>query len=101
MAQYIRIDVFPARVTVSDGQLFDKCRAYVTEDTLYVYVDSASGPTIAYEARLDDFSGSENTGWTALTDTGDTVIIAKTSGCGCGSRLRGFNAFRGVQRLPS
>jgi hypothetical protein len=98
MPQFIRYDQFPTTVTVGE-QKFHPARTVVTDDSLYVFMDSSSGPAKVYEARLDDYGGSGRTR-SALTSDGDSVHIAKATGCGCGSLLRGLMPFPGVPMGP-
>lgn len=99
MAQFIRLDLFPASVTIGDKQYL-RSRAIVTDDSVHIYIDSPTGPEEIYSARLDDYSGNAGVGYTAETSTGDTVLMQYQAGCGCGSRLRGFRPFPGVPQLP-
>lgn len=95
MAEFIRLDLFPATVTVGE-QVLTPARAVVTDDAVHVYMDSRNGPEDRYTARLADFDGARNIGYIAETDDGEKVHIQRASGCGCGSRLRGFKPFPGV-----
>jgi hypothetical protein len=97
MPAYIRLDLFPATVTRGDGTQFNPCRAVVTDDEVYVFVDASPRPTLAFSAKLDDFTSISRTHWRVMTD-GDLeqIEINKRAGCGCGNKLKGFNAFPGV-----
>lgn len=101
MAQFIRFNLFPLLVRVkspTDEILaeYPTTRTIVTDDEVIVYVDSSEGPRIAYQERIDDFEGNAKIGWTVHVSDGNTVTVDRTSGCGCGSRLRGLNPFPGV-----
>ena len=101
MANFIRFNLFPLSVHVidADGNQVNehpKARGIVTDDEVFVYVDSSDGPVVLYEERIDDFTGSAKTGWTVTTSDGHTVQFQRTQGCACGSRLKGFNPFPGV-----
>lgn len=100
MPAYVRLDVFPASVVVGDTT-YAPSRAIVTDDTLYVFMDASSGPEEVYSVRMDDFSGRRTTGYKVTTDDGDEVYVNRASGCGCGSRLRGFRPFAGVPEVPT
>lgn len=99
MPSFIRLDIFPADVVV-EGERYSPSRAIVTDDSVYVYMDSAAGPAEVYSARIDDFQGRRTTGYTAVSDSTD-ISINRASGCGCGSRLRGFRPFAGVPQIQS
>lgn len=101
MPQFIRFNLFPLHVTVTNSegeQIFENTatRTFVTDEDVLVYADGAQGPIVAFEDRLEDFTGNASNGWTVLTSEGNTVSISRSSGCGCGSRLKGFNPFPGV-----
>lgn len=101
MASFIRLDLFPASVTVNGTDEYSPARAIVTDDAVHVYMDAQGGPAEVYTARLDDFSGRRTTGYSAVASDGDNVQINRASGCGCGSRLRGFRPFAGVPHVQS
>lgn len=101
MASFIRLDLFPATVTVNGQDVYAPARAVVTDDAIHVYMDARDGPAEVYTTRLDDFSGRRTTGFVASASNGDDVQIGRASGCGCGSRLRGFRPFAGVPHVQS
>lgn len=98
-AQYIRIDSFPASVTVSDDTENSfpskEYRVIVTDNRIYVLQDSVDGPEAVINEGLSSFSGGPKEGWTAVT-TLATYHIKREDNCGCGSRLRGYHPFLGV-----
>lgn len=98
MAAYLRLDVFPGTAVVNQTTVYTPARVIVTDDSVYVYMDSENGPTSVYSARLADYVGDRQSG-EATSDEGDTVIISRASHCGCGSRLRGFHPFAGVPMM--
>ena len=100
MANFVRLDLFPASATVGD-ETYAPARIVVTDDSVHVYVDAPGGPVEAYTARLEDFSGRRTTGYTATIDGGSVVQINRASGCGCGSRLKSFRPFAGVPHVQS
>lgn len=100
MASFVRLDLFPASVVV-DGTRYEPCRAIVTDDSVNVYMDSAGGPALVYTKRIDDFSGRRTIGYTVLGADGEQIAVDRASGCGCGSRLRGFHPFAGVPQIQS
>lgn len=98
-AQYIRIDVFPASVTVvDDDENYFPGREYriiATDNRLYVLTDDVDGPCDLLNEELVEFSGGPKEGWTAKT-VYNTYHIKREDNCGCGSRLRGYHPFLGV-----
>ena len=101
MASFVRLDLFPASATLDTGEIYTPARVIVTDDAVHVYMDASGGPAEVYTARLDDFSGRRTTGYTAVSDGGVVVTIARASGCGCGSRLKGFRPFAGVPQVST
>lgn len=122
----VRADVFPAIVVVappgaprasslrpprvhhtdprSDGsELLQSVRVIVTDDTAYIYQDSADGPVLVFRERLAEYTPPPHPRTQRLssppreasltTDSGKTMSFRKSGGCGCGSRLKTFNPF--------
>lgn len=96
MPAFIRLDLFPATVTRADGDKFDPCRAVVTDDSVYVFMDANPRPTEVFTARLDDYETVSRRSYRVVTDDGEELLLEKRNGCGCGNKLRGFRAFPGV-----
>lgn len=108
MPQFIRFNLFPIAVDVTDSEgnpviNHTATRAIVTDDEVYIYADDTHGPSVIFNDRLEDFSGTAQNGWTALTSDGNTVNMTRSGGCGCGSRLKGYNPFPGLpfEKMPS
>ncbi len=100
MAGFVRLDLFPAEVMVA-GTRYSPSRAIVTDDAIHVYMDATNGPAEVFTARMDDFQGRRTIGYTVITDDGEQISVSRASGCGCGSRLRGFNPFAGTPQIQS
>lgn len=106
----VRVDVFPAHVALSTGEVFDRVRIIVTLDTVFVFKDSSAGPVVAFSERLASYdpgnpphrrTRSNPVRPALVTTDSDTVItFNRTGGCGCGSRLKSFNPFAASQ-LPT
>lgn len=104
MPSFLRLDVFPAVVAVPSplpsgagaGGFLDPTRVIITDERIYVYMDSMNGPQAVIDETLYDFSGNNSLGWTVTSDEGTVYYVKRSSGCGCGSRLRGFRPFPGV-----
>lgn len=93
----VRLDLAPslARITPPDAAetTYPRARVIVTDERIYVFVDSPTGPALAYEGRLESLEGRNTTGYQAITATGDAVYFKRGGGCMCGSRLRSFKPF--------
>lgn len=99
-ARHIKLDLFPATVTTSDGTVLgEDLKAIVTDSTFYIFEDTLEGPTYTKEEVLVSFEGTNKTGYTVVTEQ-DTYHVARSLGCACGSRLRGVHPFSGVPREP-
>lgn len=96
LANFIRVDLFPAQITKDDGtpQRGDR-RVIVTDSFMVVLADSPKGPIIEYLAPMLDFEGDNKVGWTVTTET-ESVHFKRAPSCGCGSRLRGLRTYPGV-----
>lgn len=98
----IRFKVLPAqfKITDPDGAVVNenaRSVIYVTNKGIHIYIDTFDGPQEEFQAPLLDFVGDAKVGWEATTDDGAVVSFSRTVGdCMCGSRLRGFDPFRGV-----
>lgn len=108
MPQFIRFNLFPVSVDVTDKDgnpvlHHNTTRGIVTDDEVLIYVDDANGPSVFFTDRLEAFSGNAQTGWTAETTDEYTVTMLRSNGCGCGSRLKGYNPFPGIpfEKMPS
>lgn len=92
----IRVDLFPATVTVKDADgehTHNSARVIVTQDEVHVFVDSSTGPRAAHFGRLDAFEGRNTTGYKVVLADESEINFQRGGGCGCGSRLRGFRPF--------
>lgn len=89
-----RLDLYPANMTVG-GVMHMNVRVIATADEIYAYRDgfNGEGPVEILHDRMEDFSGKNTTGWTALASTVGEVFFQRSTGCGCGSRLRSYRPF--------
>lgn len=97
-AAYLRLDLSPAKVTgpsLPNGVL-EKRRVIVTDAHVVVYVDAPGGPRLSNVWELVEFSGRATTGYKLVVDDGDELTVTRSSGCLCGSQLRGVRAYPGV-----
>lgn len=96
----LRADVYPANVGFSFATApYSKMRAIVTADSVYVLVDGQGSPRLVYEGRLEDVTGDRKT-MVATTADGQ-ITISRAQGCGCGSRLKSFKAYRNAARMAT
>lgn len=89
-----RIDIYPAGL-VLDGVMHDNVRVIVTADTIYAWRDGTGGegPVEFLNERISDFNGRNTTGWEVTLADERVAFFRRSTGCGCGSRLRGFRPF--------
>lgn len=104
----IYLDLFPSRV-VTPGAMYSKARTILTHDTLFVFVDSADGPTAAIVAPYSPqhIYGDTRTGFDLYvgmdpenSTIASVVAIRPEQGCGCGTRLKAFRPFSTLRQSP-
>lgn len=99
----------PARATSlsqlpDDHRKVEKCRIVVTLEEVLIFQDSAQGPELIFSEPLLDYTpppkrpSTIRTMYTAreaslTTESGKTLAFHRSTGCGCGSRLKSFNPF--------
>lgn len=104
-ASFIRLDLFPALLSGENlpntqlGGVLDSRRLIVTDTKVLVLSDSQSGPELTHEWNLVDITGRATIGWTVETEE-LTFVVRRSTGCGCGSRLRGLHLYPGVAYQP-
>jgi len=91
-----RLDLYPANL-ILDGVMYSDVRVVVTADTIYAWRDGYGGeaPVEFLNERISDFDGRNTIGWTITLHDDRAVFLQRSSGCGCGSRLRGYRPFPG------
>jgi len=110
----VRADVFPAHVTLTQGddvQVMEKVRLIVTQDTVFIYKDSSTGPTLAYQERLQSYDpgvpvhrrtrSNPMRLASVTTDSGTNISFGRMGSCGCGSRLKAFDPFAQITSAAS
>lgn len=95
---YIRLDLFPAIVRGDqfENGVIDRTRVIVTDAFVYIFQDTQDGPAVVYSAELVGISGRATIGYTAELEEEPTILIRRSNGCGCGSRLPGIRPFPGI-----
>lgn len=70
-------------------------RVLVTETHILVAKDSNSGPQIVFRETYETFIPSKEVTKDSfvVTSSGKMLAFKKDTGCGCGSRLRGWNPY--------
>lgn len=115
-------DLFPARVRVvppeqrddalaaaeldtftrAYGRAVDRTRVVVTERAVMVAADADAGPVLIFREKYDPatlvWSKKRSTREVnrLVTLTGKLLVVQFSDGCGCGSRLRGWNPYSTV-----
>jgi hypothetical protein len=94
-AVYVRLDLSPATLTgpALPGGRLDRRRAIITDAYVLVFADAAGGPVLEYELTLDKVTGKPATGYDVLTEEGLSFHVSRSTGCLCGSRLRGLRPY--------
>jgi len=71
-------------------------RVVVTDETVMVAKDSPQGPQIVFRETYETFIPSEKSDEDSfvVTSSGKMLAFKKDRGCGCGSRLRGWNPYK-------
>jgi hypothetical protein len=116
----LRADVFPAVVVVApagsstpatslsrlpeDHRKVEKVRIVVTLEEVLIFQDSSKGPELIFSEPLLDYTPPPKRPSTIRTmhtpreatlqtESGKTLAFHRSTGCGCGSRLKSFNPF--------
>ena len=100
--KHVRFEFFPAAVSGLSTELPEgDLKTYVTDEHLVIVANSSVGPEVVYTAPLDSYSGwnKQTRSWELVTESGEEVAISRADSCGCGSRLRGYNAFPNALRV--
>jgi hypothetical protein len=76
-------------------------RVILTQDTVIVAKDSNTGPQIVFQEKYSDIYISEDQKLDSnvTTITGKMLAFKKDTGCGCGSRLRGWNPYKTLNSI--
>jgi hypothetical protein len=115
----IHMDVFPAHLVVAAAGQFDDVlslksspptegahyvgttRVILADDVVVVAADSPTGPAIIFRERFVELEKADQiTNDTRLvTVSGKMLAFKKDTNCGCGSRLRGWNAYKTINSM--
>lgn len=99
----IKLELFPSKV---DGapipSNYKEVLTVVTDQKIYIATDDPTGKrsyAIVYESPIYDIKVKEKRkSWSVILDDENQTefIVSRSTGCGCGSRLRGARIFPGV-----
>jgi hypothetical protein len=115
----IRYDLFPAHFTAAPPNTYADfhemtsqppsrgatyvatTRVIVTEEVVVVAVDSPEGAQIIFRERYTIFERSKDPNLDSyiVTQSGKTLAFRKDANCGCGSRLRAWNAYKTLNSM--
>jgi len=84
-----------------DARYLDVTRVIVTDEVVVVAKDTPSGPQIVFRETYTTFEPSKDAGEDSyvVTTSGKMLAFKKDRGCGCGSRLRGWNAYKTISSI--
>jgi len=76
-------------------------RVILTETHVIVAKDASDGPKIVFQEKYDESYISEKSTEDSriLTASGKMLAFKKDTGCGCGSRLRGWNPYKTIMSM--
>ncbi len=76
-------------------------RVVVTDDLVMVAKDSPEGPQIVFREAYETYIPSEKVDEDSfvVTSSGKMLAFKKDRGCGCGSRLRGWNPYKTLNSI--
>lgn len=84
-----------------EGHYVGKARVVLTEEVIVIAVDGPEGAVIAFRERYVDYIKSKITTEDSyvVTESGKMLAFKKDTNCGCGSRLRSWNAYNTLTAL--
>jgi hypothetical protein len=76
-------------------------RVIVTDEQVIVAKDGHDGPQIVFQEKYETFIPSEKSIQDSfvVTSSGKMLAFKKDTGCGCGSRLRGWNPYKTLNSI--
>jgi hypothetical protein len=90
---------YPTSVVLPDRTVWHRCKAYATDQGLFIYRAAPTGPgdpEPAFWAEVNMAAtrrpmGQASTGWWVTLETGEVLTITGGGGCGCGNPLKGWH----------
>lgn len=115
----ILLDVFPAHLAVVPAGTFEDVydlksnpaspeafyrattRVIATDEAVFVAQDSPSGAQIIFQEKYDVLlpASDKKSDYRVVTESGKMLAFQKDTNCGCGSRLRGWNAYKTITSI--
>lgn len=76
-------------------------RVIITDEHILVAKDSPEGPQIVFREAYQTFIASKEVDSDSfvVTSSGKMIVFKKDRGCGCGSRLRGWNPYKTLNSI--
>lgn len=76
-------------------------RVILTDEAIFVAKDSHQGPQIVFQEKYADaeISSDPKKDTRVTTISGKMLAFKKDTNCGCGSRLRGWNAYKTLNSI--
>lgn len=76
-------------------------RVILTDQAIVVAKDGDNGPQIVFQERYEtaDISDDPKKDTRVVTVSGKMLAFKKDTNCGCGSRLRGWNAYKTLNSI--
>lgn len=75
----------------------DRSRVMIIDGRFYIVQDSPEGPTVVFREGVSEYEkDAETKTHHILTTSGKIIVVGKDRNCGCGTRLRGWNPFKGI-----
>ncbi len=73
-------------------------RIILTENQIFIAKDSPEGPKIVFQETYDQavIAAKAADDSRVVTSSGKMLAFKKDTGCGCGSRLRGWNPYKTI-----
>jgi hypothetical protein len=108
-------DIFPAHIAVVPAGFLDDIydlksapatkgayylattRVIVTDEIIVVAQDSPEGAKIVFQEKYEVFLTEGE--FRVVTVSGKMLAFKKDTNCGCGSRLRSWNAYKTIQSM--
>ena len=95
------VTTLQSRPPTQDAKYLDVTRVIITDETILVAKDSPQGAQIVFRETYETFTPSKDAGEDSyvVTSSGKMLAFRKDRGCGCGSRLRGWNPYNTINSI--
>jgi hypothetical protein len=96
-------DVYDLKSNPPTAAAFYKAttRIVVTDEAVFVAQDSPNGAQIIFQEKYELFlrAADPKSDYRIITKSGKMLAFQKDTNCGCGSRLRGWNAYKTISSI--